>query len=158
MRLFSFRKRDYSNELTFGRDGVVVRGRYESEEELNDIVDEILAIRRKIDRLDSRDRKILAEKAYNRGAVRFIYVKDEDEHLPIDHNNRRSVQEPEEPSELRIEIGASGYHKEIIALRSELPTVTFRKIASDLKLPLSSVQNEVIKHSRKICHCFKSDA
>ena len=49
---------------------------------------------------------------------------------------------------------ASRRHDEIIDLRNETPPAAFRKIADDLKLPLSSVQSEVRKHAIGKCSCF----
>ena len=148
--------------ITFCKDGTVIRGAYERTErteKLDRIVDEILATKMKIDNLDHRDKMIVAEKAHKRVGVRVFFHKNESISRPaIDVQNEKPtlykhVQVPRKVAPNR----ASQSHSRIVELRSRVPPETFRKIAGDLKLALSSVQNEVAKHAKKACRCFELD-
>lgn len=99
--------------------------------------------------------------------IRFLVPKqgEEEEYFqmlvgshPVQREiNQRTVVHEHAQADVQVqeqETRASRQHEEIVALRNQTPPATFRKIAGDLELPLSSVQNEVKKHSGEKCSCF----
>lgn len=74
----------------------------------------------------------------------------------LEEESIESVQtKPVPVQKVRVQgTNASRKHKKIVALRSRSPPVTFRMIASQLKLPLSSVQSELARHFRSECQCY----
>ena len=154
MGFFNLFRGDESNVVTFDRNGNVVKPRQRSYRHLDKLADLIESTDKKIGALDRSEKRMLAKKVLERGiSAQFceLGVTRTREEISI---RQPSLYKNVQANPVQTETEASKAHSKIVGMRMQTPPVTFRRIASELNLPLSSVQNEIIKHSKSRCECY----